>query len=489
MRIRILLAIMLSLALAIALTSCSDDSSDDKKPSVSGTILLLDQTDHSGVTVALYSADVNTEVAQAQEIYSNLGPQADWTVFDHRLHTPLKTVETNASGEFKFSNLNGQSYIVVVFKAGYGYRYFYDVVPGADAWPSNVTLSPEIDITVGEMTDGYTFEANRNYIIHGLQMTSGAFVIEPGAWLRIEPDMLVAVLGSVDFRGTAQECFHVTSNDRLTTFESGLSADQIEAYYAFRINDTATYAANTLEHGCFNFGYFGLQNLLDNLIISHCAVSHCSYGLISSALNQVCSNLLVYANNGVGATGLTFNNVVGGSIYDNLILSNRMGASVSPGFAGEFLNNLVQSNINGLEWNQCMGTIENNEFLSNTETDLFLSLSQTVPTMDLTVRFNRLNSYDGLNWHQVGSYYQLGNVEITYNEFLNSHYFMIFSAGGQFEGVTLDTTHNYFNGLSTEAEIKAWVDDIEDHSQTNYPLADVSNFYSSPINDEDIGIQ
>jgi hypothetical protein len=121
---RYFLLTILSFSLA-----CSKSPTSPDTFSLSGTVHLEGQEDHSGVTVALYNlVEPDTAVVRMQKEFPFVGvPISQQTEFDHRLTEAVYTTETEADGSFHFSDVEKNTYNLVAFKNGYGWRYVYEI--------------------------------------------------------------------------------------------------------------------------------------------------------------------------------------------------------------------------------------------------------------------------------------------------------------------------------------------------------------------------
>jgi len=72
-----------------------------------GTVLLEGQTDHSGITVALYKlAELDTTILRYNREYPNVGfPISQATEFNHWVGEVVAESKTNSDGSFKIQNI------------------------------------------------------------------------------------------------------------------------------------------------------------------------------------------------------------------------------------------------------------------------------------------------------------------------------------------------------------------------------------------------
>ena len=116
-----------------------DSSSKTQKGVISGVITLERQTDYSGITVTLYSADIVPEkLKEINKQYPQLAfPLEDKNIFDHRERTPICSVVTNSNGFFSFPEVVYGKYIITYLKEGWGYNYLFDIELNAQEISAN----------------------------------------------------------------------------------------------------------------------------------------------------------------------------------------------------------------------------------------------------------------------------------------------------------------------------------------------------------------
>ncbi|MDD3123836.1 MAG: hypothetical protein PHC62_10080 [Candidatus Izemoplasmatales bacterium] len=128
----------LFILLILTLMSCGKSSTQPKSASLTGTISLVndsgdaanDQTDFSGITVALYNlAELDTTIVRINRDYPQIGIKiTQHTEFDHLFQTPVAYTETSADGSFSLQNLTPNTqYNLVALKDGWGWRYVYEI--------------------------------------------------------------------------------------------------------------------------------------------------------------------------------------------------------------------------------------------------------------------------------------------------------------------------------------------------------------------------
>ena len=96
---------------------------------MTGTVLLEGEQDHSGITVALYElAELDTTILRYNREYPNVGfPISQATEFDHRFAEVVAETKTKADGTFKIEGIEEGTYNLVAEKAGFGWKYIYNI--------------------------------------------------------------------------------------------------------------------------------------------------------------------------------------------------------------------------------------------------------------------------------------------------------------------------------------------------------------------------
>ena len=136
--------------------SCTKSPTDSRTGALTGMVVLEGQTDHSGITVALYKlAELDTTIlrynreyplahqeqgGQARRLFGgNVGfPISQATEFvyppgvwrNHRLGEVVAEAKTKQDGSFEIDGVEQGTYNLVAEKAGFGWRYVYEVTSG-----------------------------------------------------------------------------------------------------------------------------------------------------------------------------------------------------------------------------------------------------------------------------------------------------------------------------------------------------------------------
>ena len=95
------------IVLVLFAVSCSKSPTNSRTGTLTGTVLLEGQTDHSGITVALYKLiELDTTILRYNREYPNVGfPISQATEFDHRLGEMVAESKTNFDVTFKIENI------------------------------------------------------------------------------------------------------------------------------------------------------------------------------------------------------------------------------------------------------------------------------------------------------------------------------------------------------------------------------------------------
>ena len=115
--------------------SCSKQPTSPETGSLTGTVLLEGQTNHSGITVALYKlAELDTTILRYNREYPNVGfPISQATEFacppgvwrNHRFAEVVAETKTKADGTFKIEGIEERNCNLVAKKEGFGWKYIY----------------------------------------------------------------------------------------------------------------------------------------------------------------------------------------------------------------------------------------------------------------------------------------------------------------------------------------------------------------------------
>jgi len=137
-----ILILMVLLSSLLLVVSACDSSTSLETGTLIGRVMLvndsgnpdLDPVDFFGVRVSLYElAQIDSVILNAKAVFNSGGfPINQNSEFDHRTHNEVAYTLSNEDGSFSISKIPYGEYNLVVRKAGWGYRYSYNVVIDAD---------------------------------------------------------------------------------------------------------------------------------------------------------------------------------------------------------------------------------------------------------------------------------------------------------------------------------------------------------------------
>jgi len=437
--------------------------------SISGTIHLENQTDHSGITVAVYNfAELDVTIKNINEEYPHIGVIINQqTQFDHRFQSPLKYVETNGNGNFQINDISTGIYNIVALKDSFGFKYIYNVqVSEGSNTIDSLSLYPETNFE-GSIFDDMIFEKNHHYIIDDDTEFFNTYIeIQPNSVIRISPEKsLKLVFCEVKIQGKQDSLFWITCNDGFTESLTRLTVNNISPFNNFELSENSSVINSSIEWGKFDFANICFLNETDSLSISDCIFRESLAGFYSSdsnfELTTNCSNILSYNIISEGYGGIYYLGVNQGTIEKSIFCSNHNGVKIKDKFEGEVRNNYFANNTNGIYLWHFIGEIVHNELINNFDYDIKLNGNFGTETEGFVIHYNNFNSDIGISQYITSHYHFLREVYINNNNFRNENMFIEYISS-QLYGI-LDATNNYFNGLVTEMEIKQKIIDKFDN--------------------------
>ena len=113
----------------IALVTCHKNPTAPKTGTLTGTVYVEGEQDHSGITVALYKlAELDTTILRYNREYPNVGLSiSQATEFEHRLGEVAAEAKTKQDGSFEIDGVEEGTYNLVAEKDGFGWKYLYPV--------------------------------------------------------------------------------------------------------------------------------------------------------------------------------------------------------------------------------------------------------------------------------------------------------------------------------------------------------------------------
>ena len=456
----IYIILIFNLLFLIFFISCS---TSPETGSLSGTILLDGQEDHSGITVAVYNlAELDPDIVAINEEYDFIGVIINQhTEFDHRFANLVKSITTNASGHFNINDISTGRYNVVAIKDSFGFRYVYNVLINEnDNYLTNdpmtndfYTLYPVTYIS-SDIDTATTWFSYHHYIIEpefGDYITiSGALTIEPSAIIRLNEGVKLTISGNLTAIGNEDNIIWFTSNDGL---DSLISLYPYTPYTFHRIELIGS-EAKQVAWCKFDHAGIGLLNKVNGFSISNCIFRNSGGGFESNNLDSTfCNNLLCDALTFQTSGGINFTSVNSGVIEKSILCNSYNGLRVKDQVEVQIKNNMFTKNTNGVYLVSFIGDFINNE-LSENDYDISVC-GQTSPD----ISYNIINSNTGI-FVLTDVEYQNATPIIQRNNIYCKNWFMILAIRNRFD---IETNGNYFNGLTDIAEIKQKIMDKEDY--------------------------
>jgi len=219
-----LLSQKLSLTLVNLLTfvtffsHCNKAPTDSKGLSLTGSVKLEGQSDHSGVTVALYApVALDTMVQRMNREFPTVGiPISQATEFDHRNAEPVYQTQSKADGSYKLEGVAEGSFNLVAMKPGYGWKYLFEVEVTKEAktvTAENIVLYPEMEVS-GIISQYTVWPSEHHIIVKGdVTVPQGeTLVIDRGATIRFDGYYELRIEGSLQVTGEPNQMVTFTSN-------------------------------------------------------------------------------------------------------------------------------------------------------------------------------------------------------------------------------------------------------------------------------------
>lgn len=431
---------------------------DDPTGSISGSVYLDNESNHSGITISVYNlAELDTKIVDINTEYPHIGVIINQqTQFDHRFQTAIKTSITNEDGDFEVKNIPVGVYNIVISKDNYGFKYIYNVsiLDGSNQLDTVFSLYQETHLS-GDSFDDLTFQKDHHYIIDDdYNIYNADVVIEPSSVIRIEPGKSINIsLCEVLAQGKQDSLFWITSNDGFDQSSTRKVKDEIDYFQSVILITGTTVLDNIIKWGKIDFNDNCLSSSVNNLFVKHCIFRE-SFKCFSSqnVSNTFCENLLCYNNDVEENSGIYFYQVDDGLINQNIFLNNYTGVQIQQRFVGEITNNAFKDNYSGLDLLHFVGIIQNNDF-SNTEYDIYYAGDYfAVDATDfMEIYYNIFQAKHALHQHSVSQYNHFSSININNNNFINNNLFILYHSTSYEDNI--NAVNNYFDGLSSEDSI------------------------------------
>ena len=448
--------------IAILLCSC-DSSTKTQKGVISGVINLEVQTDYSGITVMLYTADIVPEkLKEINNQYPQIAyPIRDKHIFDHRERTPLFTVITNDNGFFSFPEVIYGKYIITYLKEGWGYNYLFDIELNAQEISVNniqeadLTLYPEI-IVPATIEGSYHFLQNHCYVVENdiTVLLTSTLNFAKDAKILIAPSKKITIFGNCSYPEGEDFAFINSYSGIYSSTNTEILNGEGIVYLGY---------TGTINNLCIAHQNTGISIRTDERTLHNLLVRDCVFGITSLQVNDLeISNSIIMDNKSQDAAAINNYTVSGCNVQDNIFYNNYISLK------HEIVKNSVVSNNAFI--------IGSQEFINSWESTCEFSHNlldnngvgvENTGKSNLTINFNHIKAkicvqtYNTRHWENTVNN---GWTKANNNNFFASQYVMESMAPYIYPNelpYPLDFKNNYWNTTST-TEIDELIIDFND---------------------------
>lgn len=321
MKIKLCFNIVITLC-TLLIISC-DNGTKTQKGVISGIINIEGQTNHSGITVMLYSADIIPD--KLKEI-NNQYPQLafsleDKHIFDHREYPPLFTVLTSQDGFFSFPESIYGKYILAYLKEGWGYNYIYDIELNAQEISVN-NIQEESFILYPEIIVSTTIEGSYNFLQNHCYFVENDVTALPNSTLNFAKDakILIAPSKKITIYGN---CSFPEKDDfsYINSYSGIYSLTNTEILNGEGIVYTGM--AGDISNLCIANQNTGISIRTNETTLHNLLVRDCIFGITSLQVNNLeISNSIIMNNKSQDAAAISNYNVSGCNVQDNIFYNN-----------------------------------------------------------------------------------------------------------------------------------------------------------------------
>jgi len=468
----------------ILLISCT--STGPQTGSLSGTINLEGQADHSGIVIGIYEpADLDPDIVEANTNWPHIGVIINQhTEFDHRFSTLLKTGETDASGYFKITDIPTGSYNVVAIKNGFGFRYIYEIsisegnnglsaknkdkrskiksenstdvlnlsslVFDLNNRTSDFTLYPETIIN-SDITAPTTWQTDHHYIVEQDITVGDELTIEPGAVVRLNQGKEITSYGSFNAVGEYENFIWFTKNDG---FSENLYSIEPDSNYFWDKVTLESYSQAQVRWCKFDWANIGLFNHINGFNISDCIFKENQCGFkVEGVDSTFCSNLLCLDIYNEEQAGIYYSQVSEGLIEKNIMNDCKNGMLIKDESDPEVENNYLENCQIGIEISYHSSPEVHNNEVCGFDYAIYIA-----HWSDPIIEKNNVNATVGIRMYNFG-YRQ---SEIHYNN-LNCSKYAIELRADHYTPIYYDVSaeNNYYY-TNSESEIETLLYDKHD---------------------------
>lgn len=394
---------------------------------ISGTVLLDNTSDHSGIKIAFEASSVT---AESTEVYSDING-------DYSLDV--------TSGVYKISYK----------KPGYQTVEVTDVFVSTDASLEEVVLTSKGLRELSGNVSGTWYADTTYVVVNNISLPQNlSLTIEPGTEIMFSDYYSFTVIGSLSAIGTVQDSILFTSGKETkdrgdwigmlfnSTGES--NAQYIIAEYAGvpKFNEGGivhiTNGVVNIEHSTFRHSpSVGIYAQSGYLSISNSEIYEIFEHGIRNKTNIDVTNNVIHDIEVVGINNYSnSNNIKGNLIYNS-------GYGIVTFFSSTVSNNIFYNNGSGIQVAYENPTITNNTFISNQEGIEIYNSGNGNPTLSNNIFFNNVKAVDNGNGNIPSTIYNLFNGNTSNFTSIPTGFGSIITTNGN--GTDADTYLNIFD--------------------------------------------
>ena len=439
-----------------------DSNTKTQKGIISGVLTLEGQTDYSGITVLLYTADiVPGKLKEINNQYPQLAfPLEDKNIFDHRERTPICSVVTNNNGFFSFPEVVYGKYIITYLKEGWGYNYLFDIELNAQQISVNsiqvedLTLYPET-IVPATIEGNYNFLQNHCYVVENdvTALPTSTLNFAQDAKILIAPSKKITIYGNCSFpEGDDFAYINSYSGIYSSTNTEILNGEGI-VYLG---------VTETINNICIANQNTGISIRTNETTLHNLLVRDCVFGITSLQVNVMeISNSIIMDNKSQDAAAVNNYTVNGCNVQDNIFYNNYISLKheIVKNTIVE-LNAFINDNVGFMNTYESTCTFQNN-LIDNYDVGVVNSGKS-----NLDIKYNLIKSNICIHNAPSNNGYNTTNsgwTKANYNN-LRANFLAIESDAGYYypEGpLPLDFKNNYWSVTTVEA-IDNLIDDYND---------------------------
>jgi len=388
---------------------------------LSGTINLEGQTDHSNITIGIYElAMLDPDIVEANQKWPHIGVIINqMTEFDHRFGTLVKTGDTDASGSFEITNIPTGIYNVIAIKDSFGFRYIYNVqinngsnnleVKSISHFPSpisqgektpqtyikaDITLFPATHITY-DITSPTTFLSYHHYIIEQDIIVDDELTIKSGAVVRLNQGKDITSYGTFNAVGEYENFIWFTKNDG---FSEDLYSIEPDSNYIWDKVTLEPYSQAQVQWCRFDWANIGLLNHVNGFEISDCIFRESNCGFKAEDVDSTfCSNLLCRDILNESEAAIYFYQVANGLIEKNVMHDCENGMIIKDESSPEVNNNYISNCNNGVDISHGSSSDIHNNEISCFDYSIYIAHYS-----DSIIEKNNFNSKIGIRIYNFG---------------------------------------------------------------------------------------